>query len=157
MRTFRTQGLTHHNQRKESTAEEVKKLSETDAIRSICLFIINLYFKVWFNAPKATLAPSQDLQLLKTLINYLNIDGEISKVKLSKIINNLWYLNPEQVPFTFFDEILNKQIKIKMAAKLLTSQKISDDFDDENIQEERVVNAKISLKEANSFLDKEVN
>ena len=77
MRTFRTQGSTHHNQRKESTAEEVKKLSETDAIRSICLFKINVYVKVWFNAPKATLASSQDLRWLKTLINYANIDGEI--------------------------------------------------------------------------------
>ena len=73
---------------------------------------------------------------------------------LSKIINHLWYLNPEQVPFAFFDKTLNKQIKISMAAKLLSFQKISDD--DENIQEERIVNAKISLKEAHSFLDKEV-
>ena len=31
------------------------------------------------------------------------------------------------------------------------------DHDDENIQEERIVNAKISLKEAHSFLDKEAD
>ena len=66
-------------------------------------------------------------------------------------------MNPEQVPFTFFDKTLNKRIKINMAAKLLSFQKISDDdHDDESIQEERIVNAKISLKEAHSFLDKEV-
>ena len=114
----------------------MKKLSETDAIRSICLFIINVYIKVWFIAPKATLAQSQDLQLLKTSINYASIDGEISKVALSKIINHLWYLNPAQVPFTCFDGTLNKQMKINMAAKLLSFQKISDDddHDDENIQ-----------------------
>ena len=42
--------------------------SERDVIRSICFFIINVYVKVWFNASKATLAPNQDLHLLKTLI-----------------------------------------------------------------------------------------
>ena len=48
-----------------------------------------------------------------------------------------------------------------MAEKLLSFQRISDDdqfdHDDGNIQEERIVNAKISLKEAHSFLDKEVD
>ena len=68
-------------------------------------------------------------------------------------------MNPEQVPFPFFDETLNKQIKINLAAKLLSFQKISDDgdHDDENIQEERIVNGKISFKETHSFLNKEVD
>ena len=78
---------------------------------------------------------------------------------LSKIINHLWYLNPEQVPLASFDETLNKQIKINMAAKLFSFQKISDDddHDDEKIYEERIVDAKISLKEDHSFQDKEVD
>ena len=67
-------------------------------------------------------------------------------------------MNPAQVVFAFFDEASNKQIKINMAAKLLSFQKISDDDDDdESTQEERIVNAKQYLKEAHSFLDKEVD
>ena len=86
---FRDTGIdTSQSKKRKYTAEEVKKLSETDEIRSICLLIINVYVKVWFNAPKATLVPSQDLRLLKTLINYANIDGEILKVALSKIISH---------------------------------------------------------------------
>ena len=137
--------------------------SEIDVIRSICLFIINVYVKVWFNAPKATLAPNQDLQLFKTLINYEKIDGDISKVALSKLINHLWYLNLEQVAFAFFDKTLDKQIKINMAAKLLSFEQNSDDgdelsklieFEEENIQGNRIVTAKIALKEAHSFWTK---
>lgn len=137
--------------------------SEIDVIRSICLFIINVYVKYWFNAPKATLAPNQDLQLFKTLLNYERIDGDISRVALSKLINHLWYLNPEQVAFAFFDNTLDKQIKINMAAKLLSFEQNNDSDDqlidrsEANIQDERIVKAKIDLKEAHSFLDKDVD
>lgn len=93
--------------------------SETDGIRSICLFIINVYIKVWFNAPKATLAPIQDLQLLKTLINYEKIDGDISKVALSKCINHLWYLNPEQVAFAFFEKNIRQTHQNKHGCKTI--------------------------------------
>ena len=59
---------------------------EIDATRSICLFIMNVYVKVWFNAPKAAMAPNQDLQLLKTLVNYQKIYEDISKVALSNLL-----------------------------------------------------------------------
>lgn len=128
--------------------------SEIDAIRSICLFIINVYVKVWFNAPNAAMAPNQDLQLLKILVNYEKIDGDISKVALSKLINHLWYLNPEQVAFAFFDKTLDKGIKINMAAKMLSFEQNSEE---ENIEDDRIVKGKIALKEAHSFLDEEVD
>jgi hypothetical protein len=35
---------------------------EEKTITDICLFLINIYVKAWFNAPKPTLAPDQDLQ-----------------------------------------------------------------------------------------------
>ena len=73
---------------------------------------------------------------------------------------------PRASCFRFFDKTLDKQIKINMAAKLLSFEQNSDDDDElsklieleeENIQDDRIVKAKIALKEAHSFLDKEVD
>lgn len=62
---------------------------EKKRIEDVCLFIVNIYVKPWFNAHKASLAPYQDLQLLKSLVNYRTIDKEIADKELSKIINHL--------------------------------------------------------------------
>lgn len=87
---------------------------------------IYVYVNIWFNAPKATMSPNQDLQLIKTLINYERIDRNITKISLSKFINHLWYLNPEQVAFAFFDKTFDKKMKLNMAAKLLSFEQTNN-------------------------------
>ncbi|KAJ8983835.1 hypothetical protein NQ317_008961, partial [Molorchus minor] len=49
-------------------------------------------------------APFRDLQFCKELIKYKTIDASISKAVCGKIKNHLWYLNPENVSLSFFDE-----------------------------------------------------
>lgn len=51
---------------------------EKNGIEDICLFIVNIYVKAWFNSHKPILAPNQDLHLLKTLVEYRLIDKEIA-------------------------------------------------------------------------------
>lgn len=126
--TFRVPGAIHHARWMAKAIYCLKiylfrdQFSLTDlerkAIEDICLFIINIYVKAWFNAHKPTLAPNQDLQLLKFLIQYRIIDKEVADKALSTIINHLWYLNSEQVAFLFFDDTLEKHVKTSMVRKL---------------------------------------
>ncbi|ESO10916.1 hypothetical protein HELRODRAFT_167432 [Helobdella robusta] len=62
---------------------------EKQGFHDICLFIINIYVKVWLDAPKPALAPNQDLQLLKSLVNYNKVNKFISDISVSKFINHI--------------------------------------------------------------------
>ncbi|CAI6374941.1 unnamed protein product [Macrosiphum euphorbiae] len=59
-------------------------------------------------------APFQDLQLLKSLVDYENIHKKISQSTLKKRCGHLWYLAPETVALAFFDTNLTIETKIKM-------------------------------------------
>ncbi|KAJ8980563.1 hypothetical protein NQ317_013070 [Molorchus minor] len=67
---------------------------QQSAINDICLFLHVLQKKV----------PFHDLQFCKELMKYKTIDASISKAACGKINNHLWYLNPENVSLSFFDE-----------------------------------------------------
>lgn len=125
---------------------------EEKTITDICLFLINIYVKAWFNAPKPTLAPNQDLQFLKSLVKYREIDKELADKALSKMINHLWYLNSEQVAFSFFDENVDKSVKTSMAVKSLQLIPI-----DEKTCDNRDVKAKLSLHQVDNLLDKDID
>lgn len=91
---------------------------ERSGISDICLFIVKLYIKAWFNAPYANKAPFLDLELCKELIEYKNIDKEISEVSRNKLINHLWYLNPANVSLSFFDDEISVVTKRAMVEAL---------------------------------------
>ena len=76
--------------------------------------------KVWLDATKPALAPSRDLQLIKSLVKCKKINKLISDISLSKIINHLWYLNPKQTAFSLFNDSLSNCIKRRMAMKLIS-------------------------------------
>jgi len=74
-------------------------LKEKRGLEEICVFIVTVYIKNWFTATFATRAPNNDLQLMKTLINYDNPD--ISKATVKKMVGHLWYLSDELVRCLF--------------------------------------------------------
>jgi hypothetical protein len=90
------------------TAEEEESLAD------ICAFIVKIYIKAWFLAPSATISPRVDFQFIKDLKSYEKIDRIMSKMILNKFINHLWYLAPETVAFSFFDEELSMAVKEEM-------------------------------------------
>jgi hypothetical protein len=61
----------------------------------------------------------------------------IADVRLKKIINHLWYLNPECVTFSKFDDRLDNNTKHKMAERILSSYKCSINNDEEEIEFEK--------------------
>lgn len=162
--TFRVPGAIHHTRWMAKAIYCLKiyifeeqfslSVSESMGIKDICLFIINIYIKAWFTAHNPTMAPNQELKLVKSLVQYRSINKEIADKALSKIVNHLWYLNSEQIAFSFFDDTLEKNIKIRMVKQLKSN--VENDSE-ENNSEDRDVKAKLSFQEVDNILDKEID
>lgn len=91
---------------------------EIIALEDVCVFIIKFYIKAWFECPTAYKAPNLDLNFIKQLKAYENVDKVISAVALKKICGHLWYLVEETSSLSFFDETLSIAIKKEMVKSL---------------------------------------
>lgn len=58
---------------------------ELKGIKDICIFTVTIYAKYWFQAPFAWSAPRNDLQLLKDLKAYENINQTLAKATTKKL------------------------------------------------------------------------
>lgn len=92
---------------------ELRK-QEVDKLRQICIFIVVIYLKAWFCSPSSIKAPHQDLMFLKSLIEYKNINAEISKAASTKFSNHLWYLSEELVSLSLFDDEVSSDVKLEI-------------------------------------------
>lgn len=87
---------------------------EEKGLFSVCQFVVFVYIKYWFPATLAVDAPKNDLQLIKDLLEYRQVDSVLSKSLLKKFKNHLWYLSPEVSALSFFDDRVSDDIKKKM-------------------------------------------
>lgn len=99
---------------------EFRNYSTADitAIRDISIFVVRLYTKAFIPCNDPLGAPKQDLNFLKEIQKYANIDGNISSLVLKKFGTHLWYLHPETVALAFFDEKVSVEEKRLMILKL---------------------------------------
>lgn len=81
------------------------------------VFIITVYIKNWFLAPLPTCAPNNDLQLVKTLAQYDNL--EISKATIKKMIGHSRYLLDELVELYLFDHNVSVETKCKIVYAII--------------------------------------
>lgn len=67
------------------------KLSKKEeiGIRDAYIFTIKVYIKYWFQSLLGSCAPQNDLQLLKDLKTYKEINQVIAKIALKKILGHL--------------------------------------------------------------------
>lgn len=84
------------------------------SLGDICVLIVRLYIKVWFECVSAINEPHNDLQFLKDLKLYESINRSISKEAFAKFTHHLWYLSEETVGFAFFDDNIPIGVKEKM-------------------------------------------
>jgi len=70
--------------------------------------------KHWFLSPHSTKALLSDFNLIKNLNEYRNIDKIILDTALAELLNHLWYLSPEVVALSLFDDDVSLDIKEKM-------------------------------------------
>ena len=93
--SFRGQGAFHHARwmakaiyclkiylfRGEFTLTKEEKIG----IRDICIFLAELYLKAWIQSPMAAKAPRLDLEFLKNLNAYREVDNKISRCAINKL------------------------------------------------------------------------
>lgn len=91
---------------------------EEKAIREISLFTVVVYIKYWFEAGLAARAPTNDLQLLKDLVEYETFNPNLSRKASKKILGHLWYLSEELVALAFFDDKVPIETKREMVNAL---------------------------------------
>ena len=66
---------------------------EEKGLQDVSIFAARVYLRLWMTASKPASAPYHDYQLLISLLNYLAINSEISRVTSMKMANHLWYLS----------------------------------------------------------------
>jgi len=93
---------------------------EEVGIRDICLFTVLVYVKAWFTAQSSAAAPRHDLQLLKAIDEYKHHHAAISAAALKKFLGHLWYLSPELIALSFFDDNVSHETKRAMVRALDT-------------------------------------
>lgn len=94
---------------------------EEKGLRQIAVFVCRLYAKAWTLAPEAAAAPRHDLQLLKDLTAYVDINQDVAKAALTKLQGHLWYLSEELVALALFDPLVTVEEKRQILTSLRTT------------------------------------
>ena len=77
-------------------------------------FVSFLHAKWWFNCSNTTAAPVCDLQLLKDLQEWREIDSKIACAALKAFKNHFWYLSAKLVPLALFGNDIDTGFKQAM-------------------------------------------
>lgn len=88
-------------------------------LRSLCIFYSRIYVVAWIRAPLAVGAPYNDLNLLKSLVDYKRVHKRISCKTSMKLAGQLWYLSEELVGLSLFDDRVSNDTKEKMVMAML--------------------------------------
>ena len=99
--------------------------SERESLLRFIVFILKVYLRMWYVAPVAASAPSNDLNFLKQLYDFKSTDNNVATVALKKFSNHLWYLNDVNVCFSLFDGNLSNDIRENLAKLISQTQNVS--------------------------------
>ena len=93
---------------------------EENGLWQIAVFVSRLYVKAWTLAPEAAAAPRHDLQLVKDLTAYMDVNQDVAKAALTKLHRHLWYLSEELVALALFDPLVTVEEKRQILTSLHT-------------------------------------
>lgn len=85
-----------------------------------------IYVHNWFTCNIAAYAPRNDLELIKSLRNYKNVNTKISEGCLGVFERHGWYISDILVGLAFFDDRIEERTKLRMV-RALANQKGNDD------------------------------
>jgi len=77
---------------------------EIESLRRICIFVCTIYVRVWFAAPLATSAPTNDLLMLQQIEDFQQVDSKIAGVAGAKMRLQLWYLSEDLASLPLFSD-----------------------------------------------------
>ncbi|GBP55207.1 hypothetical protein EVAR_36789_1 [Eumeta japonica] len=103
--------------------------------------------QAWFSSTSAIAAPNHDLEFLKQLIEYKEIDALISSATCEKMTSHLWYLNHELVVLSLFDDA----VPLDMKKRIVDAVKTRDSIDS------KVKRFEIDRKNINSIIQKDLS
>lgn len=127
--------------------EFVLSRKELNGLRQLCIFIVILYLKAWFSSTSATTAANNDLEFLKNLIEYRQINPLISSATCEKMTLHLWYLSDALAILSLFDDTIPFNIK-KNIVEAVKTRKGTDS------KAKRFI---IDKKKLNSILQKNIS
>lgn len=87
-------------------------------LEQICLFNALVYTKHWLQASKGVDAPANDLQLIKELKEFEEINEAVSVKTLTTFQNHYWYLTEEVAVFALFSNKVTATEKRQITQKL---------------------------------------
>ena len=83
-------------------------------------FAVKFYVPQFLLASLGRDAPSNDLNLYKSLIEYRNVDRELADIALDTLSRHKWYMSEYVAPFALFSDNVSDEEKAKMADRLVT-------------------------------------
>jgi len=87
-------------------------------LQQFFLFVVLIYMEHWLRAPSAASAPQSNLQFIKKLQSYHDIDRKIAESAVKAIMNHLWYLTEDLVGLAFFCDDAPDERKLAMLSAL---------------------------------------
>ncbi|ESN94280.1 hypothetical protein HELRODRAFT_164091 [Helobdella robusta] len=99
--------------------------------KGICRFIvfgICWYLRSWFTVPDLLSAARHDLQLVKRIQQFRDVDREVSVAAANALSRHLWYVSEEFVGAAFFDDQISHEEKVLMVDALSVKSKTTNDF-----------------------------
>ena len=73
-------------------------------------FVMYVYLLWWLNAPVASRAPANDLELINKLLTCREVDYAMAKKVMDKLKNHLLYLVEEMAPLSLFSPIVTEDM-----------------------------------------------
>lgn len=92
--------------------------NQSEHLTRLVGFVVHLYGRYFLSAPLAAAAPRHDLSLWYDLKEYRHFDNEIADAALASLRRHLWYLCPELVVLSMFDDHTPLEEKQEMAIAL---------------------------------------
>lgn len=91
---------------------------EINRLRRFSMFISAIYVRYWNWCPNVFNAPINDLQFLKDLENYREVDEELANLAIDVMSRHLTYLSDELVVLSIFSNQLHNDQKEAIRLKL---------------------------------------
>jgi hypothetical protein len=86
-------------------------------------FVVFVYFPWWITCSSAKDAPVNDCKFIAELLQYSQIDQQISASATKAFKSHLWYLTEELVPLALFSSKINDSEKEKRCCEILKFEK----------------------------------
>lgn len=87
-------------------------------LQRFCMFVTLIYVKFWNQCSNSVDAPYNDIQFLKAIHDYKQVDPEIASVALAAMKRHLWYLSDELIVLSLFSDKVTAEDKNEMSIML---------------------------------------